>query len=95
MPKYLRKPVVVDAEQFWPADWPPHEPQRYPCGVYKERYKYYIDTPGGRQEVKPGDYIVTEAKGEKYSCKSDVFAATHELVEGDETPALHLGENSP
>jgi hypothetical protein len=35
---------------------------------------------GGRV-VCPGDFIVTDAKGERYPCKPDVFAATFEPVE--------------
>ena len=81
MPKHRKKPVVIEAEQWWPADWPPHEPERYPCGVYREGDKYYIDTLEGRHEVTPGDWIITGIKGERYPCKPDIFAATYEPVE--------------
>lgn len=31
--------------------------------------------------VCPGDYILTDATGEYYPCKPDVFAATYEVIE--------------
>lgn len=62
-------------------------------GVYKKVYRdesgyddnriyWMIDTLLGNSIVFDGDYIITGIKGEKYSCKPDVFEQTYELVEG-------------
>ena len=31
--------------------------------------------------VSPGDWIITGVKGERYSCKPDIFEMTYELVD--------------
>lgn len=38
----------------------------------------WIDTLEGGHIVCPGDWIITDVKGERYPCKPDVFAATYE-----------------
>jgi hypothetical protein len=38
----------------------------------------YIDTLEGRMSVKPGDWVITGVKGERYPCKPDIFEATYE-----------------
>lgn len=40
----------------------------------------WIDTLEGGHIVCPGDWIITGVKGEHYSCKPDIFAATYEAV---------------
>lgn len=49
----------------------------------------WIDTLEGGHIVCPGDYIITGIKGEHYSCKPDIFAATYEPVP---VPPLDLPE---
>lgn len=39
-----------------------------------------VDTLEGRMVALPGDWIITGASGERYSCKPDIFAATYEPV---------------
>lgn len=41
----------------------------------------YIVTLEGGHIVSDGDYIITGVKGEKYSCKPDIFEQTYEKVE--------------
>lgn len=88
--KFKKKPIIVDAEQFWPDKKP------WPIGVSavpyhiprKARYLYgggvstdfFIDTLEGKHEVTPGDWIITGVKGEYYPCKPDIFQATYDPV---------------
>ncbi|UOF90805.1 PGDYG domain-containing protein [Fodinisporobacter ferrooxydans] len=87
MAKYRKKPVVVEAEQWFPGK---HIDGVNPGGdiVFdglkkwvEPNGKYYISTLEGDMEVSPGDYIITGVKGEKYPCKPDIFEATYEKVE--------------
>lgn len=81
MAKYRKRPVVVDAEQWFPG--------RHVPGVVANRdnnpmtpNRYSIETWEGHMAVAPGDWIITGVKGEKYPCKPDIFAATYDPVEG-------------
>jgi hypothetical protein len=49
------------------------------CGQTMHEHGW-IDTLEGGHIVCPGDFIITGVKGERYPCKSDIFAATYELV---------------
>jgi hypothetical protein len=48
--------------------------------VNRMRDHGWIDTLEGGHIVCPGDWIITGVKGERYSCKPDIFAATYEEV---------------
>lgn len=41
----------------------------------------WIDTLEGGHRVCPGDWIITDVKGERYPCKPDIFDLTYEKVE--------------
>ena len=87
--QYRKKPVVIEAERFFPQKTP------WPDGVKqydKERaenvegtksvwYGWRIQTLEGPFEVTPGDWIITGVKGEKYPCKPDIFDMTYERVD--------------
>lgn len=77
--KYRKKPVVIEAFQ-----WYPHLGEVGGV-VYKPKGEVgrcpVIETLEGDHEVTPGDYIITGIKGEQYPCKEDIFEATYELVE--------------
>jgi len=89
MAKYRKKPVVIEAQQFFPDKKP------WPDGVaqyiaeHKETaqghvgtwYGWRIQTLEGPLEVRPSDFIITGVKGERYPCKPDIFEATYEKVE--------------
>lgn len=45
----------------------------------------WIETLEGGHIVCPGDWIITGVHGEHYPCKPDIFAATYERVDADET----------
>lgn len=81
MAKFRKKPVVIDAEQFWPHErpWPQgvQEDDRSPTG-------YSIGTlenTAQGHEVTAGDWIITGTSGERYPCKPDIFATIYESVE--------------
>jgi hypothetical protein len=78
--KFRKKPIIIEAEQFWPGVEP------WPDGVYESYLSgnpesYVITTLEGNMNVTPGDWIITGVKGEKYPCKPDIFEATYEKVE--------------
>ena len=76
MPKYRKKPVIIEAEQFWVNTL-----DGWPLGVYKDSNSptgYAIGTLEGFHEVTEGDYIITGVKGERYPCKPDIFKKTYE-----------------
>lgn len=80
MAKFRKRPVIIEAEQFFSVDWEPHEPRQYPSGVYRQGDAYFIKTLEGIMRVSEGDWIITGIQGEKYPCKPDIFAATYDLV---------------
>ena len=83
--KYRIKPIVVDAEQWDPdslIEQPaPHEPDRlgviWHYGPRGQVCNGFIETLEGGHTVSIGDWIITGIKGEKYSCKPDIFEATY------------------
>ncbi len=79
MPKFRKKPIVIDAEQWFPGKEIEGVivcPQgiQIPC----------IITLEGNLRVSPGDWIITGVNGEKYPCKPDIFDKTYEMLETHE-----------
>jgi hypothetical protein len=90
--KYRKKPVVIEAQQWFPGvaidgvitdplalvgkSWAHIGHQRELDGSMG-----IIETLEGPHFVRPGDWIITGVAGEKYPCKPDIFAATYEAVE--------------
>lgn len=77
MAMYRKKPVVIEATQFWISG-------TWPEGVYMDAESptgFRIDTLEGSHEVTNGDWIITGVKGEHYPCKPDIFEMTYEKVE--------------
>lgn len=86
MPKFRKRPVVIDAIKF--------------TGVNAARIAEYeafvgaslevrnvdgvlhlvIPTLEGDHLARPGDMIIKGVKGECYPCKPDIFAATYEAA---------------
>lgn len=87
MPKFRKKPVVIEAMQFTEADKDrcfnfvtctrnaTYNPQGEPLLV--------IQTLEGDMVTTLGDWIIKGVKGEFYPCKPDIFEATYEPVEGE------------
>lgn len=78
MAKFRKRPVVVEAEQWFPG--------KAVEGVYPDARCFennpHVYTLEGPLLVSPGDWIITGVNGEKYPCKPDVFEKTYEPVEG-------------
>jgi len=83
MAKYRKKPVVVEAEQWFPGK---HVDGVVQIGVSEITLEpvYGVHTLEGVIACSPGDYIITGVKGEKYPCKPDIFEQTYEPVEEKE-----------
>ncbi len=80
--KFRKKPVVIEAEQFFRNKKP------WPIGVYftvpgagSLESGFHIDTLEGKYNVSEGDWIITGIKDERYPCKPDIFEVTYEKVE--------------
>ena len=76
MPKFRKKPVVIEAWQWTEAmqrglePWPPGTWMRIDSG------QLVIPTLEGVMAVSVGEWIIRGVKGEYYPCKPDIFAAT-------------------
>lgn len=82
MPKYRKKPVVIEALQFNKSVTPDTLRETFGCNpVTFEIPRFYIDTLEGRMEVSLGDWIIKGVNGEFYPCKSEIFEKTYEPVE--------------
>ena len=77
MPKFRKKPIVIEAWQFImnsPYGWPP-------VPLYAEGGEIFIETLEGNMKVSEEDWIIKGIAGEFYPCKPDIFKATYEAVE--------------
>ena len=76
--KFRKKPVVVEAVQFWSDnEWP-----KGVCdgGCPRSLGLPHIHTLESVMLVTEGDWIVTGIQGERYAVKPDIFAETYEEV---------------
>jgi len=84
--KYRKKPVVIDAEQFFPDHKPhPKGVEEFVVrmtenvdGTRNTWFGWRVQTIEGPLAVSPGDWIITGVKGERYPCKPDIFDMTYE-----------------
>jgi hypothetical protein len=80
MPKFRKKPVVIEAVQntasLTPSDL--HAFVRSFDGVRVEGRSVFIETLEGTMRADEGDWIIKGVKGEFYPCKPDIFDATYE-----------------
>ena len=70
--KYRKRPIVIEAEQWFPG--------KSVHGVLDAGTLGVVSTREGNMQVNPGDWIITGIKGELYPCKPDIFEATYESV---------------
>jgi len=93
MAKWRKKPVIVDAYQWFSTD-----PQNGDVTMLEEQkvvgdmtfvgcIKTLEDTEESAHYVCESDYIITGVKGEKYACKEDIFLRTYEPVPKRGRPA--------
>ena len=80
MPKFRKKPVVVEAQQWFPGKEVPGVtvPDSY-LGVARP---FVVTIHGQKAYLDPGDWIIPEPDGEHfYPCKPDIFEQTYEPVD--------------
>ncbi len=91
MPKFRKKPVVIEAWEF-PGhmkepgyasmpEWLRRALAPECPAAHFENETLIIHTLEGDHTASPGDWIIQGVKGELYPCKPDIFAATYEPVE--------------
>lgn len=81
MPKFRKKPVVIEAVQFVGND---AECMAFcPIAIDPPDTKpiLVIPTLEGDHICSLGDWIIKGVKGEFYPCKPDIFEATYERAE--------------
>ncbi len=76
MPRFRKKPVVIEATQFNRLGDHPNvfasEDSATGYGIKTLEHQKII------HEVAIGDWIITGVKGEVYACKPDIFQETYE-----------------
>jgi len=82
MPKYRKKPVVIEAEQFFREkhfDGKHTLIEGVETRMVNGAHQFFIRTLEGDLTVSDGDFVIT-GMGERYPCKPDIFEATYEQV---------------
>lgn len=94
MPKYRKKPVVIEAIQFNGLDdylkickWIDDSESTLSSNEAVEFRTpiMLVNTLEGTMAANPGDYIIKGVQGEFYPCKPDIFEATYEVVSDEES----------
>jgi hypothetical protein len=89
MPKFRKKPVVIEAFQYREHGSTP-VPDWFCDAIAKGEAHFaqnraaaplFIKTLEGEMTAQPGDWIIKGVQGEIYPCKPDIFSATYEQVE--------------
>lgn len=85
---YRKKPVVIQAVQWWPSIERGHfqDDGKYVCrsigcdalGVEYTVCDVGLRTMEGFMHIKPGYWIITGVKGERYACEPSIFEMTYE-----------------
>lgn len=87
MPKFRKKPVVVEAFPWEPNDLAGAGRLAFWLGqnnadfIVNPDHTLTIHTLEGDMRADKGDWIIRGVKGEFYPCKPDIFEATYETVE--------------
>ncbi|MGI9413910.1 MAG: hypothetical protein ACR2PM_09580 [Hyphomicrobiales bacterium] len=80
MGKFQKKPVVIDAVQWFPGKPVDGVDERRADGKPSQTVGV-IKTLEGDMIARPGDWIVTGIEGEKYPVKDDIFKKTYERAD--------------
>ena len=81
MAKFRKKPIIIEAEQWFPTQKHKENLGEDSLGVtYISDLEGCIDTLEGMMQVSPGDWIITGMGGVKHPCKPHIFEATYEVV---------------
>lgn len=81
MPKYKKKPLVIEAIKFTGDNW--LEIDEFIEGMhetYPSQGFVIIQTLEGNMRADIGDYIIKGVNGEFYPCKPDIFEKTYEMI---------------
>jgi len=77
MPKYRKKPVVIEARQYWHHGDQAEAITKWSGGERSE-HGLIIPTLEGDHLANDGDWVIQGIKGEFYPCKPDIFKETYE-----------------
>jgi hypothetical protein len=80
MPKYRKKPVVIEAKELTYNTDVQEEIADWCNGKQGPDGSVFIETLEGRMTAVTGDYIIKGVNGEFYPCKPDIFHKTYEKV---------------
>lgn len=86
MPKFRKKPVVIEAEQFVVYSQNENPVSKIVNGVMFPVYKddkglhILIPTEEGTMRADNLDWIIRGVNGELYPCKPDIFEKTYDIV---------------
>ena len=89
MAKYVKKPVVIDAEEFNSSFEGMSDEFKSQVKIFKtymQPDQYFIQTLEGNMYLKDGDFIIKGVAGEFYPCRKDIFEKTYDAVRGVHTP---------
>ena len=87
MPKFRKKPVVIEAVRFVDNDFSAilkvfPEAKEWHGWLHSDmKWRLDIPTLEGTTVATSGDWIIKGIKGEFYACKPDIFAETYEKEE--------------
>lgn len=81
MPLFRKKPVIIEARKFDPADYDDAMEVVKWCKGEAVNDGILIKTLEGTHLASFGDYVIKGIKGEFYPCKPDIFEASYDLVE--------------
>lgn len=79
--KFKKKPLVVEAEQWWPSEKTEGVKNCYDDLFITIASHGIMKTPEGNIKIYPGDWIITGIEGERYCCKQSIFEKTYEKIE--------------
>ena len=101
MPKFRKKPVVIEAVQFLGST-----SQRLAINMWMEGGEYvnpvvqtrdvgpmFIQTLEGEMTAKPGAWIIKGVNGEFYPCEDDIFRKTYDPIDTEAAEALGLEDD--
>lgn len=81
MPKFRKKPIVVEAVQYFRHNQFIEPQASFPSLTLdpNSNRDYVMTIHGERAHLEDGDWMILEPDGRHaYPCKSDIFAATYE-----------------
>jgi hypothetical protein len=88
MPKYRKKPVVIEAVKYNGFVSFPELKQFFGEETFNKEIMFrptsenlIIPTLEGNMEARINDYIIKGINGEFYPCKPDIFEKTYEVAE--------------